>query len=123
MIAGNDGGVYYSNDGGQNWFHYKNLPITQFYNIEVDESNTEIVLGGTQDNNTIMTQTGSADDWYPILGGDGFHVNVDPDEGNIVYAEYQFGNLFKSVEGGANMEYALFGIDNNEQIFIYIFFI
>ncbi len=115
MIAGNDGGVYYSNDGGQNWFHYKNLPITQFYNIEVDESNTEIVLGGTQDNNTILTQTGSADDWYPILGGDGFHVNVDPDEGNIVYAEYQFGNLFKSVEGGANMEYALFGVDQNDR--------
>ena len=110
MVEGNDGGLYLSEDGGSNWTHLENLPITQFYNIEVDESDANIVLGGTQDNNTILTKTGSDNDWYPILGGDGFHVNVDPDENNIIYAEYQFGNLFKSVDGGDNMSYALNGV-------------
>lgn len=110
MVEGNDGGLYLSEDGGSNWTHLENLPITQFYNIEVDESDANIVLGGTQDNNTILTKTGSVNDWYPILGGDGFHVNVDPDENNIIYAEYQFGNLFKSVDGGDNMSYALNGV-------------
>ena len=111
MVSGNDGGLYLSEDGGQNWNHLENLPITQFYNIEVDETDADIVLGGTQDNNTILTKTGSDADWYPILGGDGFHVNVDPDENNIIYAEYQFGNLFKSTDGGDNMTYSLNGVD------------
>lgn len=115
MVAGNDGGVYLSEDRGQNWTHLKNLPITQFYNIEVDESDENIVLGGTQDNNTILTKTGSDNDWYPILGGDGFHVNVDPDENNIIYAESQFGNLRKSVDGGDNMTYALEGIEPQDR--------
>jgi photosystem II stability/assembly factor-like uncharacterized protein len=115
IVEGNDGGLYLSEDGGGTWEHLTNLPITQFYNIEVDETDENIVLGGTQDNNTILTKTGSNLDWYPILGGDGFHVNVDPDENNIIYAEYQFGNLFKSVDGGDNMTYALDGVSGADR--------
>ena len=33
-----------------------------------------------------------------LLGGDGFHVNVDPRNSDLIYAEYQWGNLFKSEE-------------------------
>ena len=115
ILSGNDGGVYISEDAGQSWIHFKNLPITQFYNIEVSEFDSKYLYGGTQDNNTLMTSTGSNDDWFPILGGDGFHVNVDPDEPNIVYAEYQYGNLFKSVTGGPDMSYALEGVDENDR--------
>ncbi|NNK80590.1 MAG: hypothetical protein HKO93_03745, partial [Flavobacteriales bacterium] len=107
ILCGNDGGLYISEDNGQNWNHFENLPITQFYQIEVDYSFPDEIYGGTQDNNTIRTLTGSLDDFAPILGGDGFYVNVDPTDNNFVYAEYQFGNLFRSSDNGNDMDYAI----------------
>lgn len=115
ILAGNDGGAYISEDGGNNWTHFDNLPITQFYNIEVDFLQPERLYGGTQDNNTIRTLTGNNDDWVAILGGDGFHVNVDPTDNDFVYAEAQFGYLRRSVDGGFTFLYALNGIDNNDR--------
>ena len=63
ILAGNDGGAYISENGGNSWTHFNNLPITQFYNIEVDFQQPERLYGGTQDNNTIRTLTGSNEDW------------------------------------------------------------
>ena len=114
-LCGNDGGLYLSQDGGNSWSHYDNLPITQFYNIEVDEQLPERIYGGTQDNNTLRTLTGSQDDWHAILGGDGFHVIVDPTNSDMIYAEYQWGNLFRSEDGGFNMDPATDGIDENDR--------
>ena len=57
VYNGNDGGVYISEDAGTTWTHFVNLPITQFYNIEVSESDPNFLYGGTQDNNTLMTST------------------------------------------------------------------
>lgn len=115
VLAGNDGGAYISEDGGNSWSHFDNLPITQFYNIEVDEQLPQRVFGGTQDNNTLRTLTGSTNDWHAILGGDGFHVIVDPTNSDLVYAEYQWGNFFRSVDGGDNMIQAMDGIDVNDR--------
>ena len=111
IVIGNDGGVYRSTDGGESFNFISNIPITQFYNIEVDFQIPERVLGGTQDNNTIVTYDGAPDNYIPILGGDGFHVNVDPRNSDIIYAEFQFGNLHKSIDGGNNMDRILEGID------------
>ncbi|MGY8985810.1 MAG: WD40/YVTN/BNR-like repeat-containing protein, partial [Sphingomonadales bacterium] len=33
---GNDGGLYESFDGGDNWRHYQNMSLTQFYRVETD---------------------------------------------------------------------------------------
>jgi hypothetical protein len=33
ILAGNDGGAYISENGGNSWTQFTNLPITQFYNI------------------------------------------------------------------------------------------
>lgn len=115
ILAGNDGGVYLSQNGGNSWNKFENLPITQFYNIEVDNTLPERLYGGTQDNNTIRTLTGNLNDWNSIWGGDGFHVNVDPSNNNFVYAEAQFGNLGRSTDGGNNFQSALDGIDFNDR--------
>ncbi|MEJ2593772.1 MAG: hypothetical protein P8100_01255 [bacterium] len=77
IFQGNDGGLYYSDNYGDDWTKINNLPITQFYDIEIDYSVPYRVYGGTQDNNTIRTLSGDADDWHPILGGDGFYSIVD----------------------------------------------
>jgi len=115
ILAGNDGGAYISENGGNSWTHFNNLPITQFYNIEVDFQQPERLYGGTQDNNTIRTLTGSNDDWSSIWGGDGFHVNVDPNDNNFVYAESQFGGLGRSTNGGTSFQGATDGIDINDR--------
>jgi len=111
MVAGCDGGVYLSENGGASWNHINNLPITQIYNLEVDYQLPERLYCGTQDNNTLTTSTGSLDDWYAILGGDGFQVNVDKTNSGTIYCEYQWGNLYRidDVYGGPN--WALNGVD------------
>jgi len=115
ILAGNDGGAYLSEDAGSTWQHFENLPITQFYNIEVDNLQPSRLFGGTQDNNTIRTTTGNNNDWHSILGGDGFQVNVDKNDSNNVYAEYQWGNLYRSTDGGNSMDWALDGIYFNDR--------
>jgi len=100
-LIGGDGGVYETWDGGKA-FHFKpNLPVTQFYRVMVDKEYPFYnVYGGTQDNNTLMgpsmnTSEGgvTSEDWKDILGGDGFWVATDPENPDIVYCEWQYGNV------------------------------
>lgn len=100
VVSGNDGGIYISHNGGITYDHVQTLPITQFYEVAIDNLVPERLFGGSQDNGTLRTTTGGLADWERILGGDGFHVIVDPTNSNYVFAEYQWGNLFRSEDGG-----------------------
>ncbi|RFN57663.1 T9SS type A sorting domain-containing protein [Marixanthomonas ophiurae] len=115
LLAGNDGGAYISQNGGNNWTKFENLPITQFYNIEVDNLAPQNLYGGTQDNNTIRTTTASTDDWEAVWGGDGFHVGIDPVDNNYIYVESQYGNLGRSTNGGATFSGATSGISGSDR--------
>jgi photosystem II stability/assembly factor-like uncharacterized protein len=101
LIVGCDGGVYESHDRGANWEYKANLPITQFYRVDVDDSSPIYhVYGGTQDNNSLggpsrtLDRTGIKNsDWFVTWGGDGFHSRIEPGNPNIVYATLQHGVL------------------------------
>ncbi len=114
IISGNDGGMNISLDGGVNFSKVAELPITQFYEIGLDANNPERLYGGTQDNGTLRTKTGSLDDWELIYGGDGFYVIVDYSNPNIIYAESQNGGLGKSTNGGSSFSWATNGINESE---------
>ena len=105
IVEGNDGGLYTSQTHGNSWNKINNLPLTQFYAVDIDYLNPERIYGGTQDNNTIRTTTGGTSDWQPILGGDGMYTLVDYTDPYTIYAEYQWGNLYRSDDGGSNMNY------------------
>lgn len=103
IMIGCDGGIYESYDLGANWDFKENLPITQFYRVSVDDAEPFYnVYGGTQDNNsmggpsrTLYAQGATNDDWYATLGGDGFWQAIEPGNPNIVYSEYQYGNMYR----------------------------
>ncbi len=102
MYAGNDGGVYRSTNGGSAWTKLPDLPVTQAYRIALDANNPNACYIGAQDNGTLRTLTGQADDWDHIYGGDGFQPLVHPESSNRVWAEYQYGNLaYSSNQGGS----------------------
>ncbi|RMD49664.1 MAG: glycosyl hydrolase, partial [Ignavibacteria bacterium] len=103
FLIGGDGGVYVSYDGGKNYDFFENLPVTQFYRVNVDNDFPFYnIYGGTQDNSSFggPSQTLSRDgivnsDWYVTNGGDGFWTAIDPTDPNIVYAEAQYGNMVR----------------------------
>jgi photosystem II stability/assembly factor-like uncharacterized protein len=100
LIVGGDGGVSISRDRGLTWDFRRNLPIGQFYEIDVDSRDPYTVCGGLQDNglwcmpSATRNRNGIADrEGWNIGGGDGFHVEIDPKDSNIAFIESQNGNI------------------------------
>jgi photosystem II stability/assembly factor-like uncharacterized protein len=89
IYLGNDGGFWSSTTGGTNWTHATTLDITQFYAGAIDPTNPLRLMGGAQDNNTVLT-TGSPSAWSAVLGGDGFQCMVDPVNPSVLIAEWQY---------------------------------
>ena len=101
VLIGSDGGIYMSHDQMRNWRYIRNLPITQFYKIDVDNKKPFYrVYGGTQDNSTQggPSQTGRTNgiknsDWFLTQGGDGHQPATEHGNPNIMYSQSQQGFL------------------------------
>jgi photosystem II stability/assembly factor-like uncharacterized protein len=98
MMDGNDGGLNISKDGGKSWRFIGNLPVAQFYHINVDNEYPYNVYGGMQDNGSwrgpayVWKAQGIRNSyWQEIAFGDGFDVVPDLDNSQFGYAMSQQG--------------------------------
>lgn len=93
LYCGTDGGVYRSWNGGTTMEIVANLPVSQFYQVSVDNEEPYNVYGGLQDNGSWWGPSSSpggveARDWNPVGYGDGFRVLRHPGK-KIIYSEMQ----------------------------------
>ncbi len=108
LLMGNDGGVGISYDRGANWRFVENLPLAQFYHINVDMETPYNVYGGLQDNGSWLgpSQVWRAGGirnlyWLRVGSGDGFATLNDFADPRYGYSMSQQGFLrrFDKVTG------------------------
>lgn len=98
LIAGDDGGVWYSYDGSNTWWKANNLPISQFYHVSSDMADPYQVYGGLQDNSSWVGDSRypggiTNSRWENLYGGDGFWAFSDTGDPRYAYAESQGGEI------------------------------
>ena len=103
IMLGTDAGIYESFDSANTWRYIKNLPLTQFYKVAVNNAKPFYhIFGGTQDNGSAGGPSATDEregiankHWYKTLGADGHQSATDPIYNNIIYAETQQGGLHR----------------------------
>jgi photosystem II stability/assembly factor-like uncharacterized protein len=98
VFAGDDGGMWYSYNGGSKWWKGDNLPVSQFYHVSVDNEDPYRVYGGLQDNSSWVGDSQypggiTNQRWENMYNGDGFWMFSDPADPDFIYAEYQGGEI------------------------------
>ncbi len=100
MIDGNDGGLNITKDGGKSWRFIGNIPVAQFYHINVDNEFPYNVYGGMQDNGSwrgpayVWKAQGIRNSyWQEISFGDGFDVVPDKDNSRYGWTMSQQGSV------------------------------
>jgi len=86
----NDGGIFRCTQGAIDNCTPKNydLRTTMFYDFDASRTNSNLMIGGTQDNGTILYQGNP--DWKIIKGGDGLFSLIAPTNNQVMYAQHQF---------------------------------
>ena len=105
-LAG-DAGLHETYDGGETFRRINNLPIAQFYGIDVDDRDPYWIYGGMQDNHSWMGPSSTRswegivdDEWRQTGFGDGMYQQASPD-GRTIYINAQNGawTRFDNVTG------------------------
>ena len=98
LLLGTDGGVFASSDRGGHWRMLAALPVSQFYHVTYDMQDPYNVYGGLQDNGTWSGPSKHTEGipnraWRNIGFGDGFAAQVDQQDPDYVYVEFQGGRV------------------------------
>lgn len=100
IYAGNDGGIYYSPNGGNSWPEITaGLPISQVYKIGQSATVKDKVVNGYQDNGT-STYLGN-NLWQATGGGDGMECAVDHTNPAYTYHTVYYGAIYRKYNMGS----------------------
>ncbi len=114
VFFGNDGGIYLTDNidtvtTASGWIERNNsLGVTQFFGAAGNAA-TGVIVGGTQDNGTLMF-SGNSEGWTEMFGSDGGYVSVDQTDSQYIYGERQNLQLVRSTDGGISANYIFTGI-------------
>lgn len=116
VYFGNDGGIYRTNDlytvGGNplpprinGWNRLNNnYGVTQFYGGG-GQTTSGMIVGGTQDNGTVVYSPTGGTEWKTMFGGDGGWSAAHPSDPNVFFGEYVHLNIHRSLDGGKSAEF------------------
>ena len=97
---GQDKGAFLTQDHGENFVMFDNMPLGQYYRIGVDMRDPYYVYGGLQDNGTWAGPSFSrdvrgilADSNWKLHWGDGMFIQIDPTDWRKVYTEAEGGSF------------------------------
>lgn len=109
LYAGNDGGVYWTDNGGTSWNEISNgLVISQAYKIGQSLTTKDNVINGYQDNGT---SSYVGDQWLSVGGGDGMECAYDPTNGTYSYSTVYYGSIYRNLNHQGNGQIAGEGVN------------
>lgn len=114
LLNANDGGVEYTEDGGETWTKTLNgYNTSQFYGADKRPGADEYI-GGMQDNGTWRSPSGvsstASTEWLDQLGGDGFEVAWHAEDPLQIMGSSQFNSLLHTFDGGETWSTATEGL-------------
>jgi photosystem II stability/assembly factor-like uncharacterized protein/PKD repeat protein len=100
LYVGNDGGIYYTTDGGSAWNDISSgLGIGQVYKIGQSKITKNLVINGYQDNGTAIYNNGN---WTTEIGGDGMECIIDYSNDNYIWGSLYYGDIRRSSNKGSS---------------------
>jgi photosystem II stability/assembly factor-like uncharacterized protein len=104
LYNSNDGGFYFSEDGGQSWKFAQSVNGAQFYNVALDMATPFHAYGSIQDDGSRrggIDLSNGRDAIEPVAferapGGEGSNHAVDPTNPDIVYSHGFYGNFSRT---------------------------
>jgi hypothetical protein len=102
----NDGGIWQVTQFGASinvaWPLNHGLRTMEFYDLDCSATDPNLMIGGTQDNGTMVWQGQPA--WRSVQGGDGNFSLISPTDNHRFYAQYQFLADTRRTDKGVNAD-------------------
>ncbi len=114
-LLATDGGLYRTNDAGYSWEDIEDIPVSDFYRIDVNPHKGLAYGGGMQDNGTSEGSFNIFNQWPRLRGGDGFQIRYHPTDPAIIYSESQNGSLRVSTNSANTWSDFTSGIDSDDR--------
>ena len=113
-ILATDGGLYKTEDHGENWEDIENISASQFYRVSVNPHVPGRYTGGAQDNGTTSGSFEDLTGWNRDRGGDGFTPIFHPTDPNYRIATVQFANFAYSTDPQDEEYYDWYNIEDTD---------
>ena len=103
LFVGNDGGIYFTNDGGNDWVDISSgIEIAQIYRMGQSAQKRHLYINGYQDNGTAFYDG----EWKTIRGGDGMDCLVDYSDPSIMVGSVYYGDFVRYKNGSSEGTFA-----------------